>query len=395
MIDIVFCMTWPDQRLWRGLVQEFNQLRRGEIRVTYRNFFLNTNEYFDELRQMFEGRGRRIDVIGGDVIWPAEFADNGWIADLSGRFPPPQRQQFLPAAIQANTYQGKVWGVPWLIGVGLLFYRKDLLDQSGFFSAPQTWNELKQMALQVKQDAGIQHGYVFQGAEYEGGVCNGLEYIWTHGGEVVDDYQNPTRVVIDNPQTVAGLTMERSMIPEGVSPQDVDSYTEFESAEDFLRGRTVFCRIWPDFYAEIGGQGSPLSRDQVEVAPIPAGVGGQSAGCLGGWNLFINASSDAAHQDAAWQFIQYITNDVNQKDRALNRSLLPTRQALYQDPDVLQVPIIPRAKVALDKARTRPAHPSYSEMSAAMAEQFNRCLQGQVTPAQAAQTLQGRLSSIV
>jgi hypothetical protein len=34
-------------------------------------------------------------------------------------------------------------------------------------------------------------------------------------------------------------------------------------------------------------------------------------------------------------------------------------------------------------------------MSAAMAEQFNRCLKGQVTPAQAAQTLQAQLSNIV
>jgi trehalose/maltose transport system substrate-binding protein len=394
MIDIVFCMAWPDQRLWRRLVQEFNRLRRGEIRVTYRNFFLNTDEYRDELRQMFEGRGRPIDVIGGDVIWPAEFAANGWIADLSGRFPQLERQQFLPAAIQANTHQGRVWGVPWFTEVGLLYYRKDLLDQSGFFSPPQSWDQLKQMALQVKQDAGIQYGYVFQGAEYEGGVCNGLEYIWTHGGDVLDSGP-PTRVIIDSPQTVAGLTTERSMITDGASPQDVGSYTEFESAEDFLRERAVFCRLWAGFYAEIGGPRSPLSHQQVEVAPIPAGVGGQSAGCLGGWNLFINAASDPAQQDAAWEFIQFMTNANNQKDRAINETLLPTRVALYQDPDVLQVPIMPRARAALANGRPRPAHPRYSEMSAAMAEQFNRCLMDQVTPAQAAQTLQTRLSSIV
>jgi hypothetical protein len=71
-------------------------------------------------------------------------------------------------------------------------------------------------------------------------------------------------------------------------------------------------------------------------------------------------------------------------------------EALYQDPDTLQqVPIIPRAKAALDKARMRPVHPRYSEMSTAMAEQFNRCLKAQVNPTQAAQTLQARLSNIV
>lgn len=51
--------------------------------------------------------------------------------------------------------------MPWLTDVGLLYYRKDLLDQSGFFSPLQSWDQLKQMALQVKQASGFQHGYVF------------------------------------------------------------------------------------------------------------------------------------------------------------------------------------------------------------------------------------------
>jgi multiple sugar transport system substrate-binding protein len=391
MIDIVFSMGWLDPSFWQRVVQGFNRQHQGQIRVTYRNF--KPDRYFDELQRMFSGTGRRIDVIGGDLIWPAEFATKGWIADLSSRFPQSERQQFLPGTIQANTFQGKVWGVPWFTDVGVLFYRKDLLDQSGL-SAPQTWKELKQRALQVKRNSGIQHGHVFQGAQNESGVCSGLEYIWSHGGDVLDP-QDPSRVIIDSPQTVAGLTMERSMITEGVSPQSVDSYDVGESWDDFLRGRSVFCRHWPGFYEEVGGQGSPLSRDQVEVAPIPAGASGQSAGCFGGFNLFIHAASDAAHQDAAWQFIQFMTDAKTQKERAVNNVLLPTRQALYQDADVLQVPIIPRTKAALDKARTRPVHPRYSEMSTAMAEQFNLCLKGHVTPAQAAQTLQTRLSNIV
>jgi trehalose/maltose transport system substrate-binding protein len=90
-----------------------------------------------------------------------------------------------------------------------------------------------------------------------------------------------------------------------------------------------------------------------------------------------------------------MTAAKTQKERAVNNVLLPTRQALYQDPDVLKVEIIARAKAALDKARTRPVHPRYSEMSTEMAEQFNLCLEGQVTPAQAAQTLQAQLSNIV
>jgi multiple sugar transport system substrate-binding protein len=91
-----------------------------------------------------------------------------------------------------------------------------------------------------------------------------------------------------------------------------------------------------------------------------------------------------------------VTNDVNQKDLAITvRQFLPTRKALYEDPDVLRVPIVIRAKAAFDNARARPAHPRYSEMSAAMAEQFNLCLTDQVSPTEAAQTLQRRLTDLL
>jgi multiple sugar transport system substrate-binding protein len=189
-MDIVFSF-WPDPSV-RTLVDEFNQQNTSGINVIYQEIDVDTtDEYLRELRRMFRAGGSEIDVIGGDVIWPAEFASKGWISDLSGRFPQGEQNEFLDATIEANTYDDKIWGVPWFTDVGLLYYRKDLLEQSGFFSPPQTWDELKQMALQVKQDAGIQHGYVFQGGEYEGGVCNGLEYIWTHGGDVLDVTQTP------------------------------------------------------------------------------------------------------------------------------------------------------------------------------------------------------------
>ena len=81
VVDIDFWMAWNEQRPWRGMVQEFNRLRRGQIRVTYQTFLgLTSTEFFDELRQMFDDPGRNpIEVTGGDVIWPAAFADNGWV----------------------------------------------------------------------------------------------------------------------------------------------------------------------------------------------------------------------------------------------------------------------------------------------------------------------------
>jgi multiple sugar transport system substrate-binding protein len=387
-MDIVFSF-WPDSSV-HTLVDDFNQ-QHPAINVIYQETTAQTSDdYLEELRTMFGGVGRRIDVIGGDVIWPAEFASNGWIADLSGRFPQGEQNEFLDATIKANTYDDKIWGVPWFTDVGLLYYRKDLLDQAGEV-APKTWDELKRIALRVKQASGVQHGYVFQGAEYEGGVCNGLEYIWTHGGDVLD---NNNQVIINSNESMRGLRTERSMVTDRVAPQDVDTFTEEESADSFLNEQAVFCREWPGLYGALGEPGVPLSQAQVGVAELPRDQGvQQGGGCLGGWNMFINAAS--AHQDEAWQFIDFMTEAAQQRRLAAD-SFLPTRTALYQDQQLLnQVPILRLSSGALRNARPRPPHPCYLDMSEQMAEQFNLSLRGDIPPARAIQTLRRELTNIV
>ncbi len=370
----------------------FNQQHEGEIQVEWRQMPADTGQYFDQLRTEFQAGGGDIDVISGDVIWPAQFAANGWIMDLSDRFPESERQKFLPAPIESNIYEGAIYGVPWFTDVGMLYYRKDLLQQSGISEPPATWEELKQQAEQVKQQTGTRYGFVFQGANYEGGVVNGLEYIWTHGGDVLDGDQ----VVIDSPESAAGLATERSMVEDGVTPQAVVNYAETESHTTFLNGDAVFMRNWPYVFGLLGDpEQSKIKPEQVDVAPIPAGEGGQSFSGLGGWNLFINAASqDKA--DAAWTLMQYLSAPEQVKERALEGGYLPPLKELYNDQEILnQVPVVALAKEAAQNAKPRPVSPYYSDMSLEMAEQFNASLKGDVSPEQAVKTLQDQLQNIV
>jgi len=389
MPDIGFSFGPEETGIVQTLVDAFNQ-QNPAINVIYKEMPPET--YLERLHTMFRRGGARIDVIAGDVIWPAEFVSKGWIADLSNRFPQVEQDKFLDEPIKANTRQGKIWGVPWYTDVGLLFYRKDLLDDSGFPDPPETWDELKTIALKVKQDHDLQHGYVFQGADYEGGVCNGLEYIWTHGGDVLDSQQNT--VIINSIEARNGLRTERHIVEDGVAPQRVHTFTEEQSAERFLDGKAVFCRHWAFVFGFLGEPGV-LSRNQVGVAPLPHDQGIQQGGsCLGGWNMFINAAS--AHQNEAWQFIDFMTDEARQKRMARAGSYLPTREALYQDQPLLnQVPILDLSNEALEHARARPIHPRYLDMSEEMAQWFHRSLTGVVTPAQATETLRKELSNIV
>ena len=392
--EVLFSWGPDDTGVLPRLIERFNRENGSGITVRYREMPSDTGQYFDQLRTQFQAGGGDIDVIGGDVIWPAQFAANGWIVDLSDRFEDAGR--FLEGPMQAMTYEGKVYGVPWYTDAGLLYYRKDLLEKSGYSEPPRTWDELKEMALRVKQDSGVPAGFVFQGAEYEGGVCDGLEYIWTHGGDVLDP-EDPTKVIIDSPESVAGLKTERSMVEEGVAPEAVTTYKEDESHGAFLRGDAVFLRNWPYVYALVGDpEQSRIEPGQVGISELPVGgEGQQSYSCLGGWNFFINASSE--RQEEAWEFIRWMTEPEQLKVNALQGSRLPTRRGLYEDREVLEkVPVARLGKEAIiQNSRPRPVSPYYSDMSLRMAEQFSASLKGEVSPEQAVKTLQGELQRLI
>jgi multiple sugar transport system substrate-binding protein len=350
----------------------------------------DTGAYFDQLRTEFQAQSADITVIAGDVIWPAQFAANGYIVDLSDRFTEEMRGQFLEGPVESNTYEGAVYGVPWFTDAGLLYYRTDYLEEAGFSAPPTTWDELKEQANKIVQDGIAGSGFVFQGAEYEGGTVNGLEYINSHGGQVLDP-NDASQVTIDSPESVAGLETERSLIADGVAPQAVSTYEEPETEAPFIDGDVAFARNWPYMYTllpdDVAGKAG--------IAPLPAGEGGESVSGLGGWNFFINAFAPQEAQDAAWEFISFMTAEEQQKFYALEGSYLPTRSALYDDSEVKnKVPTVRLAPEALARTVPRPVSPVYSDMSLEMAEQFNASLQGDVSPEEAVKTLQQQLQDI-
>jgi multiple sugar transport system substrate-binding protein len=382
------------------LVNKFNKQNKGEIEATWRVMPSNATTHYDKLTTEFQAGGGDIDVIGGDVIWAIQFAAQGYIQDLSDDFPASEQKKFLPAPISAMTYEGAIYGIPWFTDAGMLYYRKDLLEQAGFSDPPETWDELKEMALKTTQDTGTKNGFVFQGSNYEGGVCNGCEYIWTHGGEVLSEVTGG-KVVIDSSEAVAGLETYASMVADGVAPKAVANYDETTSEPVFGAGDAVFTRDWPGFYALFGipakdGGYPNVKPEQVGIAPIPvAEPGMQSYSTLGGWNQFVNAATDL--QEEALTFAQFMTATEQEKLLATDGGQRPTRKALYEDPDVLEaLPGIDLQKeILFNNAKSRPITEYYGDMSLELAEQFNNVVIGDTSPQQAAETLQKSLSDIM
>jgi multiple sugar transport system substrate-binding protein len=369
------------------------------FKVTWRKAPADSGQYFDQLRTQFQAGGGDVDVISGDVVWPAQLGANGWVEDLTSRFNKGlNRSSFLPGPIQAVTWNGKTWALPWFTDLGMLWYRTDFLQSAGVANPPKTFEELTSIANEVRAKLGVKYGIVFQGAAYEGGVCNGLEDIWNSGGDVLDR-SNAKKVVIDSPQAAAGLSAERGLVASGVAPQAVSTFKEMDAHTAFLNGDSVFMRNWPYVYGLIGKQGTGpnavKSTDQVGLVPLPvSSPGGSHYSCLGGWNLFINAASQK--KDQAWELMTYLAAPEQVKERTIAGGYLSPLTASYSDQDLLQkAPVLRLAKEIAPGSRARPVSPVYSDLSLKMQTGFNDSLKGTTLPDQEARTLQGDLQSIV
>lgn len=347
----------------------------------------------DEQHQFYvinlEGGSADFDVFSMDVIWVPEFSRAGWLRDLSGLLDKYERSRFFPGPMEAVTLNGSVYAIPWYIDAGVLYYRKDLLKKYGL-SPPKTWPELVESARAVTgQEPGL-YGYIWQGKQYEGLVCNVLEFFWSNGGDVLRK-ETP---VIDSPENGAALSFMRDLIVEyEVTPPLVTTAVEEPTRHIFGNGRAVFLRNWPYAWNIFQQQGSRV-RGKVGMTTLPAFPGHEPASTLGGWQLGVNRFS--RHPEAAESLVRFLTSPEIQKQLALTVGYRPARKALYRDPELLRAQ--PHMRTLHDvfmTARPRPVTPFYMMITQVLQPEFSAVISGIKTSEKALESAQEQITHIL
>ncbi len=317
------------------------------------------------------------DVVHMDVVWVPMFAAQGWLRALDDLWSPAARRAFIPSGLEGSRYAGKLYRVPSQSDAGMLYFRKDLLDAAGL-QPPRTFAELSAQA-QALQDPPARYGFVFEGKQYEGLVCTFLELAWGSGAQLLDASGH---VAIDSPQAIAALRwLVGAVQVQHIAPPGVLAFQEEEARHTFQQGHAVFMRNWPYAFNLAQAPDSPV-RGKVGIEPMVHGPGGTSAATLGGWGFGIAASSP--HPRQAWQFIDFATGAESQKLAFLRAGIIPTRQALFSDPELIaRAPYLPRLLPILERARPRPVHPAYARLSDTLQVHLSAALSQQETPEQA------------
>jgi len=362
-----------DGQVLSSLLREFEQRQPGVV-VREEVLPASSDRQHQYYAMNLDGGKVPFDLLGVDTIWVQEFAKAGWLAPLDEILPPSERNEFFPGPIDAATFDGRLYALPWYIDAGVLYYRRDLLERHGL-DPPRTWPDLVRTAklvLDAEHDNTLV-GFVWQGKQYEGLMCVAAEVLWSHGADLWTG---------DLERAEAGLRFLRDTISEyGISPLSTSMADEESTRLMFGNGRALFMRNWPYAWSLLQREGSPV-RGKIGVSPIPAFPGHAGAPVLGGWLLAIPQKS--LKQEAAGKLVHFLTSPYVQRRIALELGYNPTRRALYEEQSLLKVrPLLADLYPIFLGARPRPLTPYYLVLSQSAQPEVSAAVVGRKTPREA------------
>ena len=358
-------------QLWDQAIADFEKQNPG-VKVIKEIAPNSSTQFHDLLTQKLKNRDTRLDVFFMDVIWPGEFASAGWALPLDGFFSKTEQGKFLEAPIIANRYRGQIFGVPLFIDAGLLYYRKDLLEKYRM-APPRHWPELVEQAKSILAAEREPHlvGYSGQFKQYEGLVCNMMEYILSNGGRLWHEDRQVS--ALEEERAKEAVRFVRDHIIGEISQRGVLAYEEPESVAVFAQGRAVFHRNWPYAWRVANDPQQSRVIGKVGMTPLPAFPGAKGAATLGGWQIGISRFSKIP--EVAWRFAAFMTSQEMQRRIALSTGRAPTRKALYGDGELLaKIPWLESLLETFKQAVPRPTTPVYVPLSNIMQRYFSAAL---------------------
>jgi multiple sugar transport system substrate-binding protein len=345
--------------------------------------------YHDKLVTVLSAHDGSVDVFDSDVIWQAQWAPAGWAAPLDKVFPASAQKNYAPAMIASDTIGSHIYGIPWLLDTGHLYYRKDILAANNLQPAT-TWQELHDQGVMLAKKYPKMTPFV---ACYQAGqqlICNFMEYSWSNGGDFLDPKTG--KVVFNSPANLQALEMMISYIKDKVVQAGIVSMELDTGRQIFTNGNAVYHRNWN--YAYVDSQQNPALVGKIGVTAPPHFPGFASTSTAGGWQYVVNNFSK--NLDLAMELAVFMGSAKMEIYKTLNADYSPAYMPANTDPGVLkrypyyQV-LAQQAKIA----RSRPKTPFWTEMSTAAEAELTNALIGKKTPQKALLDAQGEIEAIL
>ncbi|MDQ3985282.1 MAG: sugar ABC transporter substrate-binding protein [Actinomycetota bacterium] len=256
--------------------------------------------------------------------------------------------------VEAFTFDGELQCMPQNISSLVVYYNETLFKDAGLEFPPDRWSWAEFRATAIALTKGD-----VRGVGIEPSIIRLAPFVWSNGGELVDDLDTPTRFSLDEPaarealEFFVRLVREDEVVP---TEQEVTAAEDLESM--FAAGKLSMLlssrRDTPEF--------REIPQLRWDVAPLPQAE--RPAGILHSDAYCVSKGTDDL--EAAVDFVAFATGEPGQTITALGGRTVPSLKSVATSGAFLN-PIDPpsRSRVFLDGIpyiRRTPVIPTWPEI---------------------------------
>jgi multiple sugar transport system substrate-binding protein len=324
------------------------------------------------------------DVIEAQHGWVVPYAQAGLLTPLDDVLD--GRDDYVKASLDYDTWDGKLWGIPYRIETHGVFYNKGMFKEAGLDpdNPPETWDQLVDTAKKLTHDD--QYGFAITGGgEFGNTIFRSLPFIWMNGGSIISD--DMTKATVNSPETVAAVKFYTDMlVTNHVSPPSTLQNDGTANRRLFI-AKTV--AIYQSGQFDVNSIRQEAPDIDIGVMKIPHPEGKDTAAILGGWSFVV--PKDAKNPEDAKKFIAFMAEPENM---GFFTDTFPARTSAMSLPR-FDDPILTVFKEMLPYGRRLPQHKNWIPITQAYFNGVQQILLGDATPQeamdQAAEEIQGLL----
>ncbi len=381
-VTITFSSWVGDSPQMQGFVKDFEKLHPN---ITVQLQAVSSSNATNKLIVQVAGNTAP-DVAFVDSSAVTEFGSRNALVNLDNYMagsPTSQASEFVPAFLQMNQYQGSTYGLPYDGETTAMFYRKDLFDAAGLTYPTQdwTWDQFQSDAQKLTDTAQKQYGFAVFAPESE---YYWEPFLWQAGGHLTSADGNS--VAFNSPQGIQSADFFVGL--KQYSPPDYYGQTSWDGRVAFATGKVAMYEAGSWFGGEMNSS-FPQIKGKWDVVPLPSGPAG-CATTVAGDSLVM--FSQSKNQDAAWLWMQYLTQAENMKAWTYGSpttTLLPPRIDLLNDTAALGKynPWLEGFAQQMDCAvADNLGNKNWGQVSDELNKQLGKSIYGDITPEEAINT---------
>ncbi|HHV62467.1 MAG TPA: sugar ABC transporter substrate-binding protein [Firmicutes bacterium] len=265
---------------------------------------------YDELRRKFilQAKTGKPDIIEGLLENVVAYKRLGLIKPVTKEFAAwSDKGYFLKPAIDALTVDGELWGIPYVVNVRLLLYRKSILAKYGF-EPPKTWDEFVKMAATISKNEPGMHGFSFTSEKGEPRVFQEFIAWYYQLNDKLFRKEGKKWVVNATPEQLEKvLSLYHDLVFSSPAPAvNPEERGIGGGAQDvgYVKGKyaMVVAGPWMVGY----GKDYPKVMEDTGIAPLPVAPGGKQRTFMEVKPIMINKYTK--NPDQAWNVVKYITS---------------------------------------------------------------------------------------